>query len=112
MKRIRAVGLAFAFAAFPFFAAAGGVDNVRWCEIQTFSPSKGAAMTARAPDGKPRGSRSAAALVAEARKAARAGGRNDEAIAWAALCQWPNADAAHEIRRDQDAVLNYLRQQF
>ena len=112
MTRIKAAGLGAVFAAVPFLAAAAGVDHVRWCEMQTFSPSKGSAMTVKAPDGRPRGSRSAASLVVEARKAARAGGRNDEAIAWAALCQWPNADAAYEIRRDQDAVLNYLRQQF
>jgi hypothetical protein len=109
MKPLIAAGWAVVLAAIPAIAWADGVDNVRWCEMQKFSPSKGAAMTAKAPDGRPRGARSAAALILEARKAARAGGRNDEAIAWAVLCQWPNADGAHQIVRDQEAVLKYLR---
>ena len=112
MRPIKTACLGFALATYPVIACAGGVDHVRWCEMQTYAPSKGTGMNVKAPDGRPRGARSAAALVLEARKAARAGGRNDEAIAWAALCQWPNADAAYEIRRDQDAVLSYLRLKF
>ena len=111
MNRIRSGGLVFVFATLPIFAWANGVDNVRWCEMQNFAPSKGAANSVRAPDGKPRGSRSAATLIAEARKAVRVG-KNDEAIAWAVLCQWPNADGATQIIRDQDAVLGYLKTKF
>jgi hypothetical protein len=112
VKRIKIAGLSVVLAALPSFAWANGVDNVRWCEMQSFTPSKGSAQSVKAPDGRPRGTRSAAALIAEARKAARAGGRNDEAIAWATLCQWPNADGASQIVRDREEVLKYLRMQF
>jgi hypothetical protein len=88
--------------------AGPGVDNVKWCEGQTNAPTRTPDMLRIAPDGRPRGTRSAGVLIIEARNAARAG-RDDEAIEWAVLCQSHNESAANSIRAERTAVLAYLR---
>lgn len=89
-------------------AYADAVGNVRWCESNTASPASVLAMAAIAPDGKPRGTRSAAVLIGEARAAARRGDCN-KAIEWALLCQWHNEGPQNEIRNDRESVCNYLK---
>src|SRR6266571_5162366 len=87
---------------------ATGVGNAQWGEHETASPAQAPEMLKLDPHGRPRGTRSAATLFAEARNAARAG-RDDEAIAWLLLCQSHNAGAQTEIRADRAAVLSYLK---
>lgn len=88
--------------------AGDGLTNVQWCLTQTGAPSQSLAMAANDPDGKPRGTRSAAVLVAEAKNAAKAG-QDDRAMAWARLCQWHNSGAQATIDADRAAVLAWLK---
>lgn len=88
--------------------AGEGLNNAKWCETQTGAPADARAMAATAPDGKLRGTRSAAVLIAEARNAARSG-RDDEAMAWARLCQWHSQHNQQSIDADRAAVLAWLK---
>jgi hypothetical protein len=87
--------------------AGEGLGHARWCETDTSAPAQAPAMAAVAPDGKLRGTRSAAVLVAEAKSAAKAG-RDEEALAWLRLCQWHNQDAQNAIGADRADVLSWL----
>ena len=102
------ISLTFAMLFAVTIAKADGVGHVRWCETDTNPPAQLRCSAATMPDGNLRGTRSAATLIGEARAAARAG-NCDAAIAWAAACQCHNPGPADEIRREKDAVCNYLK---
>jgi hypothetical protein len=88
--------------------AGEGLTNAQWCETQTSAPAQALVMGQKMPDGNLRGTRSAAVLIAEAKKAARAG-RDDEALAWARACQAHNPHAQQTIDADRGAVLGWLK---
>jgi hypothetical protein len=98
---ITALGISYAY-------AGDGLNNAKWCETQTAAPAQSFVMAQKMPDGKLRGTRSAATLIAEAKGAARAG-RDDEAIAWVRACQAHNPHAQQTIDADRAAVLAWLK---
>jgi hypothetical protein len=83
------------------------VSAVKSCENDN-SPPEETARLAILPNGEPRGSDTAAALIRIARQKAKKG-KDIEAIQWAALCQF-EANEQEEIKRDSVAVLQYLKQ--
>lgn len=90
-------------------ASAGeGLNNALWCLGDTGAPKQAKAMLAKDPNGKERGTRSAAVLYAEARNAARAG-QDDKALAWLRLCQWQSPGAQATIDADRAAILAHLK---
>jgi hypothetical protein len=48
-------------------------------------------------------------LIKTARQKAKEG-KDDEAIRWAALCNFPDPKEQDAIKRDRSAVLQYLKQ--
>jgi hypothetical protein len=108
MKIIVMAGLIAALSDVSFASAGEGLINAQWCETQTSAPADTQAMVATMPDGKLRGTRSAATLIAEAKAAARAG-RDDEAMGWARACQWHNQHAQQTIDAERGAVLQWLK---
>jgi hypothetical protein len=61
------------------------------------------------PNGEPRGSDTAAALIKMARQKAKEG-KDAEASQWAALCNFFEPGEQAAIRRDSASVLQYLKQ--
>jgi hypothetical protein len=86
---------------------ADGVSVVKECESNTSSPEDTQKLSIL-PNGETRGSDTAATLIKMARQKAKEG-KDTEAIQWAALCQFEEAQQA-AIKRDSGAVLQYLRQ--
>jgi hypothetical protein len=89
-------------------ARADGVAVVKACEADTSPPEDTARLTIL-PNGDTRGSDTAATLIRMARQKAKEG-KDDEAIRWAALCNFGDASAQAEVKRDSALVLQYLRQ--
>jgi hypothetical protein len=88
-------------------ARADGVSAVKACEADTDRPEDTARLTIM-PNGEPRGSDTAATLITTARAKAKEG-KDDEAIRWAALCDFSDAKAQAAIKQDRAAVLEYLK---
>ncbi len=88
-------------------ARADGVSAVKACEADTDRPEDTARLTIL-PNGEPRGSDTAATLIKMARAKAKEG-KDDEAIRWAALCDFSDAKTQAAIKQDRAAVLQYLR---
>jgi hypothetical protein len=105
----RASGVPFLLMAVLFSAPsyADGVSAVKSCENDNDPPEEIARLTIL-PNGEPRGSDTAAALIRMARQKAKEG-KDSEAIRWAALCQL-EASEQDTIKRDSVAVLQYLKQ--
>jgi hypothetical protein len=89
-------------------ARADGVAVVKACEADTSPPEDTARLTIL-PNGDTRGSDTAATLVRMARQKAKEG-KDAEAIQWAALCNFGDASAQAEVKRDSALVLQYLKQ--
>lgn len=95
-------------AVLPISAQAGPLEDVvNWCTNETNMPAQTTVMAKLDPDGNPRGTRSAAELTAEARKA-KAAGNCDKAVEWLALCVSHDAGAENVIRADKAATCNLL----
>src|SRR5471032_2392324 len=108
-SRKTAVVLLILFAC--FFATptrADGVAAVKACEADNDPPEDTARLTIM-PNGEPRGSDTAAALIKMARQNAKEG-KDAEAIQWAALCNFFEPTEQASIKRDSAAVLQYLKQ--
>ena len=103
---------AFVLAAVTSMAAgetrADGVSAVKACEGDNEPPEDMARLTIL-PNGEPRGSDTAAALIRIARQQAREG-KDAEAIQWAALCNFADQSEQEAIKRDSALVLQYLKQ--
>jgi hypothetical protein len=89
-------------------AKADGVSAVKDCEGDSSPPEDVARLTIM-PNGESRGSTSAAGIIRIARERAKAG-KDAEAVAWAALCNFFEPKEQEAIRRDSAAVLQYLKQ--
>jgi hypothetical protein len=87
---------------------ADGVSAVKSCESDNEPPDETARLTIL-PNGEPRGSDTAAALIKMARQKAREG-KDTEAIQWAALCNFADQSEQDAIKRDSASVLQYLKQ--
>jgi hypothetical protein len=87
---------------------ADGVSAVKSCEADNEPPEDTARLTIM-PNGEPRGSDTAAALIKMARQKAKEG-KDAEAIQWAALCNFFEPGEQAAIRRDSASVLQYLKQ--
>jgi hypothetical protein len=87
---------------------ADGVSAVKSCEDDNEPPNDVARLTLL-PNGESRGSDTAAALIRMARQKAQEG-RDDEAIQWAALCNFADQREQEAIKRDRASVLQYLKQ--
>jgi hypothetical protein len=87
---------------------ADGVSAVKACESDNEPPEDTARLTIL-PNGEPRGGDTAAALIRIARQKAREG-KDDEAIRWAALCNFADQSEQEAIKRDSALVLQYLKQ--
>ena len=92
---------------FPAASHADGVSAVKSCENDNSPPEEVARLTIL-PNGEPRGSDTAAALIRIARQRAKEG-KDTEAVRWAVLCQFEASDQ-EAIKRDSVAVLQYLKQ--
>ena len=82
-------------------------DVVNWCTNETNAPSKAPFMAMVMPDGNLRGTRSAAVLTAEARKA-KASGDCNKAIEWLLHCADHDAGAQNVIRADPSKTCSLL----
>jgi hypothetical protein len=89
-------------------ARADGVSAIKACEADAERPDDTARLTIL-PNGESRGSDTAADLIQMARQKAKEG-KDDEAIRWAALCNFSDPREQEAIRRDTIAVLQYLKQ--
>ena len=87
---------------------ADGISAVKACEADNDPPEETARLTIM-PNGEPRGSDSAAALIQTARQKAKEG-KAAEAIQWAALCNFFDANEQAATKRDSAPVLDYLKQ--
>jgi hypothetical protein len=87
---------------------ADGVSAVKSCDADNEPPEDTARLTIM-PNGEPRGSDTAAALIKMARQKAKEG-KDAEAIQWAALCNFFEPGEQAAIRRDSASVLQYLKQ--
>jgi hypothetical protein len=87
---------------------ADGVSAVKSCENDNEPPNDVARLTLL-PNGESRGSDTAAALIRAAREKAKAG-RDDEAMQWAALCNFADPREQEAMKRDRTSVLQYLKQ--
>jgi hypothetical protein len=87
---------------------ADGVSAVKSCEADSDPPEDTARLTIM-PNGEPRGSDSAAALIRMARQKAKEG-KDAEAIQWAALCNFFEPAEQAAIKKDSALVLQYLKQ--
>ncbi|MEW6454848.1 MAG: hypothetical protein AB1490_29700 [Pseudomonadota bacterium] len=92
----------------PSDARADGVSAVKACEADTERPEDTARLTLM-PNGEPRGSDTAAAIIRIARQKAKEG-KDTEAIQWAALCNFAEPKEQEAIKRDSADVLKYLKQ--
>jgi hypothetical protein len=92
----------------PVAARADGVSAIKACEADTDRPEDTARLTIM-PNGEPRGSDTAAALIRMARQKAKEG-KDAEAIQWAALCNFFDTNEQAAIKRDSALVLQYLKQ--
>lgn len=92
----------------PMPAHADGVSAVKACEADTDRPEDTARLTIM-PNGESRGSDTAADLIKMARQKAKEG-KDDEAIRWAAFCNFADAKEQEAIKSDRAAVLQYLKQ--
>ena len=89
-------------------ARADGISAVKSCEADNERPDDTARLTIM-PNGKSRGSDTAAALIKMAREKAKEG-KDTEAIQWAALCNFFDAAEQAAIKKDSAQVLQYLKQ--
>ena len=87
---------------------ADGLSAVKACEADSESPEDTARLTIL-PNGETRGSDTAATLIKMARQKAKEG-KDDEAIQWAALCNFSERSEQEAIKRDRALVLQYLKQ--
>jgi hypothetical protein len=92
----------------PIGSRADGISAVKSCESDTESPDDTARLTIM-PNGESRGSDTAAALIKMARQKAKEG-RDAEAMQWAALCNFFDANEQAAIKKDSAQVLQYLKQ--
>jgi hypothetical protein len=106
-NRASVVSLLLIALLYPAALHADGVSAVKSCENDNSPPEETARLTIL-PNGEPRGSDTAAALIRIARQRAKEG-KDIEAIRWAALCQF-EASEQEAIKRDSVAVLQYLKQ--
>src|SRR4051812_14218180 len=108
-KHTRAVILAFlTILALATETRADGISAVKSCEADSDPPEDTARLTIM-PNGEPRGSDTAAALIKTARQKAKEG-KDAEAIQWAALCNFFDAGEQAAIKKDSAQVLQYLKQ--
>lgn len=89
-------------------ARADGLSAVKACEADTNRPEETARLTIL-PNGESRGSDTAADLIETARQKAKEG-KDEEAIKWAALCNFFDSKEQEAIKRDSGTVLRYLKQ--
>jgi hypothetical protein len=82
-------------------------DVVNWCKNETNAPAQAIFMTKKMPDGKLRGTRSAAVLTAEARKA-KAAGDCGKALEWMIHCVDHDAGAQNVLRADPAKTCSLL----
>ena len=87
---------------------ADGLSAVKACEADDERPDDTARLTIL-PNGETRGGDTAATLIKVARQKAKEG-KDEEAIKWAALCNFSDAKQQEAIKRDQVVVLQYLKQ--
>ena len=78
-----------------------------WIRNETTPPTDVASMAPILPDGKLRGTRSAASLYAEARRA-KARGDRDEAFEWLLFAKYHDPDAQSVLRAHREDVLNAI----
>jgi hypothetical protein len=88
---------------------ADGLSAVKACEADNDSPEDTARLTIL-PNGETRGSDTAATLIKMARQKAKEG-KDEEAIQWAALCNFSEPGEQEAIKRDRAIVLQYLKQE-
>src|SRR5215510_13950692 len=100
-KTASAVPVLLAALLFSAASHADGVSAVKSCENDNSPPEETARLTIL-PNGEPRGSDTAEALIRIARQRAKEG-KDAEAIRWAALCQF-EASEQEAIKRDSVAV--------
>jgi hypothetical protein len=89
-------------------AHADGVSAIKACEGDTERPEDTARLTIL-PNGESRGNDTAADLIKMARQKAKEG-KDEEAIKWAAFCNFFDPKEQEAIKRDSIAVLPYLKQ--
>jgi len=92
----------------PTASRADGLSAVKSCEADNDPPEEVARLTIM-PNGQPRGSDPAAALIKTARQKAKEG-KEAEAIQWAALCNFFERSEQEAINSDRVLVLQYLKQ--
>ncbi len=116
MKRIIGYCAAIAFwatAAIPGSAHADPrMDAImQFCKTDTAIPSQTVGWFDQAPDGNIRGPRPAALLYAEALKAIKAGGHDNElqAVRWILLCEAHDQGSWQHIANNNQMVIDYLR---
>ena len=106
---IAALGLAFSLVLMTLGETrADGISAVKACESDNERPEDTARLTIL-PNGEPRGSDTAAALIRMARQKAHEG-KEAEAIQWAILCNFADQSEQEAIKRDRVLVLRYLTQ--
>jgi|GEM_PF-7098130 len=83
-----------------------------WCQAETNPPSNELDKVQKAPDGNLRGFRPGSVLYAEALKAAKAGGHDNElqAVRWILLCVAHDSGSYDHVANNNSAVIEYLRQ--
>src|SRR5947199_9014514 len=107
--RISALSLAFSLILATIGESrADGVTAVKSCEADNERPDDNARLTIM-PNGEPRGSDTAAALIKMARQKAKEG-KDAEAIQWAARCNIFDASEQADKKKDNAQVLQYLKQ--
>jgi hypothetical protein len=90
------------------FVNAGPLEDVmNWCKNETNPPAQAIFMTKKMPDGRLRGTRSAAVLTAEARKA-KAAGDCGTAVQWMIHCVDHDAGAQNVLRADPAKTCSLL----
>jgi hypothetical protein len=91
----------------PTMSQADGLSAVKACEADNDPPEEMARLTIM-PNGEPRGSDTAAALIKTARQKAKEG-KDAEAIQWPALCNFFERNEQEAIKSDRVLVLQYLK---
>ena len=92
----------------PTASRADVVSAVKSCEADNERPDDTARLTIM-PNGESRCSDTAAALIKMARQKVKEG-KDAEAIQWAALCNFFDANEQAAIKKDSAQVLQYLKQ--
>jgi hypothetical protein len=91
----------------PTASRADGLSAVKACEADNDPPEEIARLTIM-PNGEPRSSDTAAALIKMARQKAKEG-KDAEAVQWAAFCNFFEPSEQAAIKRDSALVLQYLK---